>query len=279
MQNDVPHSETGRESSAIQVIDRAVALLRLLQLSERPLALSELSVQAGLSKSTTRRILASLEQHRLCERESEGVYRLGLGLMELGMAVRDRLDLRQRSRVHLERLAERTALTIYLCIREDDRAVCIERIDGRYADSLALRLGGSLPLHAGASSRVVLANLPDEDLQAYLERHDGAFERLTQRTLASRDAILADARTARERGWSIAEEDVADGTCAIGAPIFDHTGQVAAGLSISGIASQVLGERQDELAALAVHTGAEISRALGFAEPAGSDNETRGAAE
>jgi DNA-binding IclR family transcriptional regulator len=277
MQNIVPHRETGHDSSAIQVIDRAVALLRLLQASDRPLGLGELSIQAGLSKSTTHRILASLEQHRLCERESEGVYRLGLGLMDLGMAVRDRLDLRQRSRVHLDRLAERTALTIYLCVREGDRAVCIERIDGRYADSLALRLGGSLPLHAGASARTVLAHLSDDELQAYLERHDGAFERLTERTLTSRDAILADARAARERGWSIAEEDVAAGTCAIGAPIFDHTGQVAAGLSISGIASQVQGERQDELVSLALHAGAEISRALGFSEPTGADDETRAA--
>jgi DNA-binding IclR family transcriptional regulator len=270
MQHDVPH----RGISAIQVIDRAVVLLRVLHGSEQPLGLSEIATRASLSKSTTRRILASLEGNGLCEREDAG-YRLGLGLLELGMAVRDRLDLRARSRQHLEGLAARTSLTIYLCIRQDDRAVCIERLDGRYADSLALRLGGSLPLHVGGAPRALLAHLPQEELADYLDRHETDLAGRTDHTLRTPEAIVADAELVRRRGFSVADEDVADGTSSVGAPVFDHSGDVVAALSVSGLAAHVTGDRLDELAALATETAAAISLALGFTAPTGATSENQ----
>jgi DNA-binding IclR family transcriptional regulator len=264
MQNAVPH----RGTSAIQVIDRAALLLRVLQGSEQALGLTDVATQAQLSKSTTRRILASLESNGLCDREGNG-YRLGLRLLELGMAVRDRIDLRARSRTHLERLAQQTHLTIYLCIRREDRAVCIERLDGRYADSLALRLGGSLPLHIGGAPRALLAHLPQTEIDDYLLRHRSDLRALTSRSLTSPDAVAADTEEVRERGWSLAQEDVVEGTCSVGAPVFDHTGDVTAALSVSGLATHVTGDALTELTTLAVETAQAISRALGFSEPNG----------
>ena len=73
--------------------------------------------------------------------------------MRLGAAVIERLDERQAALPVMERIHEATGETVFLLVRRGDDAVCIERLEGLRVQSLALRLGGSLPLHVGAGPR------------------------------------------------------------------------------------------------------------------------------
>lgn len=255
----MPHS-----GSLVQVIDRAAALLDELAADSRAKSLAALSVASGLSKTTARRVLASLEQHGFCERTATGEYRLGLRLFELGTLVRERLDLRERSRPALEWLAEMRHLTVYLCVREADRAVCIERIDGRFAHTLALRVGGTQPLHAGASPLVLLSYTSDENVERYLARA-GGLEKLTARTMTSMVAVWRAVSACRARGFAVSREDVTDGVAAIGAPVFDHAGTVVAAVSLSGLTPHVLGANEQRLIEDVRAAAARISRELGFA--------------
>lgn len=259
MRNNVPHS-----GSPVQVIDRAVALLEELAVDSRPRSLAALSAAVGLSKTTTRRVLMSLEQHGFCERAATGEYRLGLRLFALGMLVRERLDLRDRSKSVLEWLAETTQLTVFLCIREDDRAICIERLDGRFAHTLALRIGGTLPLHTGASPLVLLAYSSDEEIEQYLASHE-RLEKFTGRTMTSSREVRRAIADCRAHGFVVSDQDVTDGVAAIGAPVFDHTGAVVAAVSVSGLTSHVLGDREARIVEAVCSAGARISGQLGFA--------------
>lgn len=258
MRQTVPHN-----GSPVQVIDRAVALLDELAADSRPQSLAALSATCGLSKSTTRRVLMALEQHGFCERAATGEYRLGLRLFELGTLVRERLDLRERGKPALEWLAETTHLTVFLCIREDDRAICIERIAGRFAHTLALRLGGTLPLHAGASPLVLLAYSPDDEVERYLARF-GPLEGFTARTMTSPGAVRQAVRDCRTHGFVVSDQDVTDGVAAIGAPVFDHTGVVVAAVSLSGLTPHVLGESQARIVDAVCTAASRISSDLGF---------------
>jgi DNA-binding IclR family transcriptional regulator len=248
--------------SDIQVIDRAVAILGVMAADPRPLRLSEIASSANLSPSTTRRVLASLTEHGLCEWLEGGHYQFGLRVFEWGMLVRDRLDLRDRSRVELERLAKSSDLTAFLCIRDSERAVCIDRVDGRFAHSLALTLGGSLPLHLGASPRVLLAYSSDEVIHEYVT----STKRVpwTENSLVSEGDILRDLAEIKQRGWSLSDGDVTDGAAAIGAPIFDHAGAVIGAISISGLRPHVISDRLEELVEMLLSTSRAISRRLGF---------------
>lgn len=261
--------------SQIQVIDRAVALMRALSAADGPLGLRDLSRRVGLSPSTTRRILASLAYHGLCEQTPAGTYRLGLVLFELGSRVQADLDVRARSLHALQRLSEESHLTAFLCVLRDDRMIAIERIDGRYAFSLALTVGGSLPLHAGGVSRALLAHLPEEDALRLLGT--GPRERFTERTLTEVKEIVADMRAVRERGYSVSDEDVTPGVAAIGIPVFGHLfdDRPVAAVSVAGLVPQVLGDDRERLIGLLREAAAEISRELGhgLGEP-GADPES-----
>jgi DNA-binding IclR family transcriptional regulator len=263
-------------ASQIQVIDRAVGLMRVLAEAEEPQGLREIARRGSLSPSTTRRILASLCHHQLCEQTPEGTYRLGLALFELGTRVEADLDIRTRSLPALKRLSEESHLTAFVCVQRDERVIAIERVDGRYAFSLALTVGGSLPLHAGAASRALMAHMPEEEVLRLLELNPP--EALTERTLVAGDEILADMRLTRERGYAISDEDVTPGVAALGMPVFGHvfSERPVAAISVAGLVPQVLGEEFETLLGQLREAAEEISRELGHGlsadrpEPAGA---------
>jgi DNA-binding IclR family transcriptional regulator len=161
----------------------------------------------------------------------------------------------------MERINQELGETTFLCVRRGYEAVCIERIDGSRVNLLALALGGSLPLHAGAVTRAILAFEPREFWDEYVEHHGVAG--FTPKTPASREALFAELEATLERGYAISDEDVTPGIAAMGAPIFDHTGRVRAGLSLGGMRDTLFGHESRALEML-LEGAREISRALGY---------------
>jgi DNA-binding IclR family transcriptional regulator len=162
-------------ANSIQVLAKAGALLDRLA-AEPEVSAAGLADSVGEPRSTVYPLLASLQQIDMVEPGTRrGTYRLGLKLLRLGGAVSARFDQRQAAVPVMERIHQATGETVFLCIRASYEAVCIERIDGRWVQSMALRLGGSLPLHVGAAPRVLLASEPRELWEEYLARGPRAF--------------------------------------------------------------------------------------------------------
>jgi DNA-binding IclR family transcriptional regulator len=255
-------------TGSVQVL-RKVALILERLAEEGELGAGRLAELVGEPRSTVHRLLTSLQSLDMVEPGSRrGTYRLGLKLLRLGSAVVSRFDERQAALPVMERVHEQTGETVFLCIRRGHDAVCIERIDGRWVQSMALRLGGALPLHVGAAPRVLLAAEPREFWEEYAAAA-GGLEAFTEATPASRGRLFAELELVRDTGVSVSDEDVVVGMAAIGAPIRDYRGRVCAALSMSGPKPAILEARQGESVALITSAAAEISRALGWSgEPA-----------
>jgi DNA-binding IclR family transcriptional regulator len=248
--------------NSIQVLGKAALLLDRLA-EEEEVGAARLAELIGEPRSTVYRLLANLQQLELVEPGSRrGTYRLGLKLFRLGSAVVARFDERQAAFPVMERLHELTEETVFLCIRRGYEAVCIERIDGRWVQSMALRLGGSLPLHLGAAPRVLLAYEPRDFWDEYLVR--GPLAAPTPNTPTSPERLVRELEQVRETGCAVSDEDVVLGMAAVGAPIFDHQGAIRAAVSMSGPRPTILGEQADGSRELITSAAAEISRALGF---------------
>lgn len=170
----------------------------------------------------------------------------------------------------MERINEQTGETVYLCVRRGNQAVCIERMEGARVAVLALLLGGSLPLHVGAAPRALLAFEPQESWENYLANAD--LESFTPNTPVSAEDVTRELQKVRETGLSVSDEDVTIGIAAVGAPIFDHRGNVCAALSVAGMRSQILGEGS-EAPRLVVEGASEISRELGYEEDISEEEE------
>lgn len=248
------------------MIEKAGALLDRLA-AVRELSVARLAADLGEPRSSIYRLLAALQRLEFVEPGStRGAYRLGVKLLSLGSAVQARFDERAAALPEMEALHRQTGETIFLCVRHGFQAVCIERIEGERVQSLALRLGGSLPLHVGAAPRVLLAFEPDELWQEYVGGWEP--ERLTAKTLVSRRALFAALEEIRELGYAISDEDVTAGIAAIGAPVRDYSGRVCAALSISGTRPLILGNVRD-VTEKTVAAADAASRSLGYRPAAG----------
>ncbi|MCA9859905.1 MAG: IclR family transcriptional regulator [Thermomicrobiales bacterium] len=273
-QQNPPRSTPPGEASEASVVDRAsgknyvqvfgrmAAILDVLAASPRPLGLTEISRRSGTTKASAHRLLSTLAVHNYVEPGAQsGTYQLGLRLFQLGSVVQSRLDLRTRARPVMERLADETEETVFLSILRDSTALCIERIDGKHVQVLALQVGTTLPLHSGGGPRVLLAGLSDQQIDDFLQQE---LEPITRFTEIDPQEIWATIERIRSTGYAISEEDVTIGVAAIGAPIHGVDGSVIGTLSLAGITQRLTRSRIPLLIDQVVNAAAEISALMGY---------------
>lgn len=246
----------------IRVLGKVDLLLdQLAQSGERSAA--ELAEILDEPRSSVYRLLLSLRALGMVERsEARGRFRLGLRFLSLAAAVQSRFDERRAALPVMEHLHDLTGETVFLTIRRDFAGVCVERIEGRRVQVLALRVGGSLPLHQGAAPRVLLAWDSPTFWDEYIAA--GPLEAATARTITDPAALRAEIETIRQRGYAISDEDVTEGIAALGAPIFDYKG-IRAALSVAGVRPAILGDSMDAVLEPLLDGAREISRSLGHA--------------
>ncbi len=254
------------------VLQKVAQLLECIG-AEGELTPREAAERIGEPTSTVYRLLSDLRELGFVEHGVEkGKYGLGIKLFRLGARAIDRLDVLRMAEPQMQELHEQTGETLFLCIRRNLEGVCISRLDGIRVHSVALQLGGSLPLHAGASPVALLAFEPEDEWDAYV-REGGLVER-DQMPAPTEKELRTKLQKTVERGYALSDQDVNIGIGAIAAPLFDYTGKVRASLSLSGVRQNILGEKKDSMVELLLGAAAEISTNLGY-EPqasAGSSN-------
>ena len=248
-----------RDAAGLELIAKVNAVIGVLE-SRGEASAAEIAKQTGEPLSSVYRLLQSLTGIGWVDRGwRRGSYRLGLLLLTIGGQLEDKLDVRACALPSLRHLLETTGTTSFLCVRRDTRAVCIERLEGHAVRSLAMQLGGSLPMFAGAAPRAMLAFLPPAEQRSSLKasRLPGDPPR------PDAAAIQADIEQVRRDGFAVSDGDVTPGIAALGAPVFNHRGELEAAISISGLRSQILGSSQEANVELIISGAREVSRSLG----------------
>jgi DNA-binding IclR family transcriptional regulator len=137
---------------------RALGLLDLFERGRPEMSLAELVRRSGYSKSTTYRLLVTLEHAGWLERGPNSTFRLTIKPFQVGSILVDSLELRREAGPIMTRLAAELDETVYLVVADGTRAVCLERVDSGHGVRVAdLYVGGSQPLHLGAAPRALLA--------------------------------------------------------------------------------------------------------------------------
>jgi DNA-binding IclR family transcriptional regulator len=125
-------------------------------------------------------------------------------------------------------------------------------------------LGVNRPYNCTAVGKVLLAGLPDEELERLAA--DGAFEQRTERSVSEAEALRAEIERIRVQGWARDDEEYISGAGCVAAPVRDHEGQVIAALTVSGPAERVR-EKFDHLVAQVKACAAAISEEMGCRNP------------
>jgi DNA-binding IclR family transcriptional regulator len=270
-------AEDERRQPYVESVLRALRLLDCFGRGEPALSLPQLVRRSGYSKTTTYRLLTTLEAAGWLERTGDGAFRLTIRPFQVGSILLDSLDLRHEAPPVLRQLSLAVGQTAYLTLAAGTQAVCIERIDrGSGVRVMDLDVGGSQSLHLGAAPRALLAFREDELLPPLLR---AGLETRTPATLATEEALRQDLAETRRRGFSISDSDVTPGIAAIGAPVFDRSEQAVAAISIGGLTDHMMPPRAAHVAAL-LEAAASISRRLGSRrDPSTGGEDQSGAAE
>lgn len=227
-------TEAAADPAGMTAVSKAMRVLSTLAESGEHTA-TELAEALDEPVTSVYRMLGNLEAIGWIEREGRrgGAVRLGIDLVAIGQAVEEALDSRQSAHAALTRLNDTTHETSYLCVRDGNRAACIERIDGRYTRTAELPIGGSLPLHHGAGPRAILAFEPEEFQQRYLSALASA--QLNPMGEADLARLATELRRTRERGIAVSDGDATPGVYSVAAPVISHRGEVVGSITLSGL--------------------------------------------
>jgi IclR family transcriptional regulator, carbohydrate utilization repressor len=243
----------------IQVLERMFTLIDVLAERDEAMSLKEISQKTGLHPSTTHRILNDLTIGRYVDRPEAGSYRLGMRLLELGNAVKSRLDVREAALLPMRELHKLIQQPVNLSMRQGDEIVYIERAYSERSGMQVVRaIGGRAPLHLTSVGKLFLAVDDAVKVRAYASRTGLTGQTKTSLT----DIHLLERELSRVRQYGTARdnEELEMGVRCMAAGIYDDQNKLIAGLSISAPA-----DRLDEawLARLQ-STAAEISMSLGY---------------
>ncbi|BAS28240.1 IclR family transcriptional regulator [Limnochorda pilosa] len=247
----------GTLRTAAQVVDLLAAA------GDRDLTLKEISEMLGITKPTALRILMTLTDLRLVERDSETQrYRLGLRLLELGSAVQERLQIPVRARPLLEQLAQRTDETVHLCVLDEGQAVYVDKIEGAQAIRLYSRIGRRVPLHCTAVGKVLLADLPAAERRRIIARW--GMKPYTKNTLTDYLLLEQALDEVRREGVAFDREEHEEGITCIGAPVRDFSGRVKAAISVTVPVFRTSPEHLEQMVPWVKETALRISERCGY---------------
>jgi DNA-binding IclR family transcriptional regulator len=217
--------------NSIMVLNRAIDVLSVFDHARPSLSLTEIVEAVRLPKTTIFRLLSSLAARGFCEFDPQtSKYSLGFELVRLA-------DIRRRqSNVHdvvvpvMREIRNEVNETVILSVRSGDSRVHIDFVEGLHPMRRMADLGVGAPLYAGAASKVLLAGMEDEEIEAYLDRTD--LKPFQKTTITDRHVLWREVRAIRKRGFAESKGELFAGGGALAAPIKDFFGKTIAVIDI-----------------------------------------------
>ncbi|WP_433799627.1 IclR family transcriptional regulator [Actinomycetospora sp. CA-084318] len=222
----------------------------------RALSLSEIGRRAGLSLSTTHRLVGELQAWGALERGEDGRFSVGLRLLELSALAPRGLGLREIAFPHLDDLHRVTGGNVHLGVRDGHEVVYVEALRSRRTAQVSSRVGDRWPLHATGTGIVLLAHADPAEVDEVLAR---PLARYTARTQVDPALLRVRLAQVRRDGVAVLRGQITDDAMAVAVPVHDRRGDVAAALSL---VVRDDGTGPGELPALLTAVAARIRRAL-----------------
>lgn len=243
-------------------VQKAARVLCAFTRDEREFGVRELARRLDLGKSATHRLLATLCAEHLIEQDRKtGRYRLGIKIYELGTLVPAHQGLHEAASVCIDELHDRTRETVQVGVLDGAEVVYLERREGIRTLSTFDRFGHRNHAHCTATGKVLLAALPQRELERVLE---GDLPARTPYSITDPVVLLEELKRARRLGYAENVRESDPEIASVAAPIRGSLGAVVAAISVAGPISTVTGVTRRRFVAAAIETANRISERLGY---------------
>jgi IclR family acetate operon transcriptional repressor len=245
--------DSGHQTPAL---DRALAVLEFVSAHPEGVTRQEIKEGLGFTTNLVFRLARALVAHGYVEIQEPG-RRLVLTRKMLAMSQpkRDERSLVQMAHEPMRWLRDFTGESAHVGVRVEQNCLVLDRVIGTQPYKCYVEAGTMGPLHAAAPGKVMLAWLPQKELDAFLA--DYPFRALTATTITSRRSFTEQLRLVRQRGYAMDLGETMEGHHCLGAPVFDANEKPIASLWITAPAPR-LSEADGERLAPAVIRAAQM---------------------
>jgi IclR family pca regulon transcriptional regulator len=247
----------GERTEHLQSLERGLAVLRAFSTDSPALTISEVAARADITRATARRVLLTLAELGYVS-TNRREFSLTRSVLDLAKPFAGQGDPWEFARPYLESLTERTGESASIAVLDGTEILYVARSQTRRLMTLAVTVGSRLPAHATSKGRVLLACLPDAELEAYFAR--SAIARYTERTVVDETELRSILDDVRRQGWAVVDQQLEEGLSSVAAPLTNPDGRVAAAVSVCAHAGRVdLATLRSDFLPLVVETARRIS--------------------
>jgi IclR family transcriptional regulator, KDG regulon repressor len=248
----------------VSTLLRGLGVMELLA-NEGDLTVSQTANKLGINRASAHRFLNTLRDGGYVLQADSGSYRLSFKVFELGQKVIGGLAIVELGRPFLKKLADTFNETVNLGQWESGEILLIDQIRSTEVLLMGQPIGGREPAHCTAMGKAILAMLPPEKLEKYLET--AILQKITGKTITSKKALRQELDQIRQRGFAIDDEETSWGLRCVAAPVFDHMGFPSYALGVSGPTTRVTSEAIDRIQKVVLREADGLSRAIGRDSP------------
>ena len=244
--------------------EKLLTLLETLVLSDGPVRLMDISEELGMNISTTLRYMTTLISKGYAEQDPETQkYSSTYKICALAAHVNKYQDIRRIARPYLEQLVKIFGESVNMAVENNMHSVYVEVIRDTSSSLMAVQtVGNSVPMHCTGNGKLLLLNYSDEELD-HLIRVVG-LTRFTENTITSKEELRKELDRIRARGYAYDEEERELGMRCLAFPVYDATGRVAAGVSVTGPKTRMTDAVLDPHLEDFRRITEEISRKIGY---------------
>jgi IclR family transcriptional regulator, acetate operon repressor len=231
----------------ISSVDNALRLLEMFR--EHPsVRLKDACLYLGVAHSTAHRLLAMLVLHGFVVHDEHlRTYKPGPMLIDIGLAVVQKLDIRAQARPVLEALAQDFRETVHLLALEGTNVRYLDAVESERALRVASRMGSVLPAHCASGGKVLLAEMSNEDL-AKLYSSPDSLRQLTDRSISSISQLIVTLEEVRRVGYATNYEETEEGVGSVAIALRDQRGRALASVAVAVPVSRLSQSRRREIA-------------------------------
>lgn len=242
--------------------DKALQVLSTFSREESQLGVTEISRRLNMDKGNVHRLLATLERRGFVRRVGQrGRYAVGPKAFEIGSVFATSNPLVEIAGPVLENLATEAHATAQVSVLNGTSALCIALYESPLPVRVVSRIGSRLPLHASASGKALLMQMPDEWIENWLAT--GPLPAYTPRTVTEPGQLWSQIREAQGRGYATQAEEYYLGTCSAAAPVERLPGADPAAIVLSSPTALAVPVDVERLGQLVMRGAMEIAHGLG----------------
>jgi IclR family transcriptional regulator, pca regulon regulatory protein len=228
--------DTREDREHVQALERGFAVIKAFSAEAPALTIAELASRTGLTRAAARRYLLTLQKLG-CVLQTGVTFALTPRVLDLGFAYLSTMSLATVAEPWMENVVETLHESCSVSVLDGHDIVYVARVPAKRIMSINLVVGSRLPAHATSMGKVLLAHLPEHELDGWLQ--SASLRPLTKRTIADEATLRRVLRDVREQGWAMADGESEEGVRSVAAPLRDRAGLVKAAINVSAHASRV----------------------------------------